>query len=77
MLGVTPLTLRNWDKSGKLEARRHPISNYRVYLREDIDKLINQMESWAKPTPRPIKAKKEVAEDKPKIFNLKVLHLRD
>lgn len=77
MLGVTPLTLRNWDKSGKLSARRHPISNYRVYLREDIDKLINRMESGEKPTPRPTKAKKEVAEDKPKIFNLKVLHLRD
>ncbi len=77
MQGVTPLTLRNWDKSGKLSARRHPISNYRVYLREDIDKLINRMESGEKPTPRPTKAKKEVAEDKPKIFNLKVLHLRD
>ncbi|MEY2671860.1 MAG: hypothetical protein RL687_277, partial [Candidatus Parcubacteria bacterium] len=77
LLGVTPLTLRNWDKSGKLSARRHPISNYRVYLREDIDKLINRMESGEKPTPRPMKAKKEVVEDKPKMFKLKVLHLRD
>ena len=40
LLGVTPLTLRNWDKSGKLGARRHPMSNYRIYLKEDIEKLI-------------------------------------
>lgn len=30
-LGVTPLTLRNWDKKGKLSAFRHPASNYRLY----------------------------------------------
>lgn len=30
-LGVTPLTLRNWDKKGKLLALRHPVSNYRLY----------------------------------------------
>lgn len=43
ILGVTPLTLRNWDKSGKLEAGRHPFNNYRVYAREDIDKLLNEI----------------------------------
>jgi len=31
LLGVTPLTVRNWDKSGKLKAIRHPINNYRLY----------------------------------------------
>ena len=31
LLGVTTLTLRNWDKNGKLEAGRHPFNNYRVY----------------------------------------------
>ncbi|MCX6756238.1 MAG: MerR family DNA-binding transcriptional regulator [Candidatus Nomurabacteria bacterium] len=77
MLGVTALTLRNWDKSGKLEARRHPISNYRVYLREDIEKLITKMESGEKPTLRPKKEKKAPESDKPKTYQLKVLHLRD
>ena len=43
MLGVTPLTLRNWDKSGKLNAGRHPFNNYRVYVREDIDKLLTEI----------------------------------
>lgn len=77
MLGVTALTLRNWDKGGKLEARRHPISNYRVYLREDIEKLITKMESGERPAPRPKKEKKAPENDKPKTYQLKVLHLRD
>ena len=49
MLGVTPLTLRNWDKSGKLSALRHPISNYRVYRIEDLEQIITQIESGERP----------------------------
>ena len=45
MLGVSRLTLRNWDKNGKLLASRHPINNYRVYKREDIEKIVKQIES--------------------------------
>lgn len=41
MLGVTPLTLRNWDRNGKLKALRHPMNNYRVYKRSDIDRLLD------------------------------------
>lgn len=40
ILGVTPLTLRNWDKSGKFPASRHPINNYRVYKIDDVNKLV-------------------------------------
>jgi len=40
LLGVTPLTLRNWDRDGKLKALRHPMNNYRVYRREDIENLL-------------------------------------
>ena len=43
ILGVSALTLRNWDNSGKFPAGRHPISNYRVYKVEDIEKLISEM----------------------------------
>ncbi|PIT89254.1 MAG: hypothetical protein COU27_01310 [Candidatus Levybacteria bacterium CG10_big_fil_rev_8_21_14_0_10_36_7] len=39
LLNVTPLTLRNWDKKGKLKAYRHPVNNYRLYASEDIEKL--------------------------------------
>lgn len=43
ILGVSPLTLRNWDNSGKFPAGRHPISNYRVYKISDIEELISKM----------------------------------
>ena len=49
MLNVSKLTLRNWDKDGKLPAFRHPINNYRVYQLEDIEKIIRQIESGEKP----------------------------
>ncbi len=43
MIGVTELTLRNWDNTGKFPAGRHPISNYRVYDIDDVNKLIEEM----------------------------------
>lgn len=49
MLGVTPLTLRNWDKSGKLIALRHPLNNYRVYKLDDINELIVQISTNIQP----------------------------
>jgi site-specific DNA-methyltransferase (adenine-specific) len=45
ILGVSTLTLRNWDKSGKFKAMRHPINNYRVYKMQDIKKLIDEIET--------------------------------
>lgn len=45
ILGMSKITLRNWDKSGKLKAHRHPFNNYRVYKTEDIDKVLEMIES--------------------------------
>ncbi|MDE2041275.1 MAG: MerR family transcriptional regulator [Patescibacteria group bacterium] len=45
ILGVTPLTLRNWDNSGKFPASRHPINNYRVYRLADIERLLVAIEA--------------------------------
>jgi DNA-binding transcriptional MerR regulator len=45
ILGVTPLTLRNWDKSGKFPANRHPMNNYRVYKRSALVKIIEDIET--------------------------------
>lgn len=45
ILGVSPLTLRNWDKNGRLKALRHPMNNYRVYRVEDLEKVIQEMEA--------------------------------
>lgn len=49
MLGVTPLTLRNWDNNGKLKALRHPMNNYRVYKRDEVEKLIESISSNTTP----------------------------
>jgi len=49
-LGVSPLTLRNWDKQGKLPATRHPMSNYRIYKMEHIEKLMKDIETGVMPS---------------------------
>ena len=61
LLGVTPLTLRNWDRAGKLMASRNPINNYRVYRREDIDELLGKIEFGTRETPE---IKKETSKTK-------------
>lgn len=40
MLNVTKMTLRRWDNAGKLKAYRHPINNWRLYKRQDIEILM-------------------------------------
>ena len=37
ILNKTPDTLRRWDNSGKLRAFREPISNYRIYKKEQLE----------------------------------------
>ncbi|MFA6315418.1 MAG: MerR family DNA-binding transcriptional regulator [Candidatus Paceibacterota bacterium] len=68
MLGVTTLTLRNWDKAGKLTAYRHPINNYRVYRRSDIEKILDIMSTNTKAIEKSYAKKKLVKK-------LNVLHL--
>ena len=77
ILGVSKLTLRNWDKAGKLHALRHPISNYRVYKTEDLKKLFNKMESGEKPyrEPKAKKPKNTEKVHKSGVYKVKVHHL--
>lgn len=44
LMGVTPLTVRNWDQKGKLVAYRNPVNNYRLYKVEDVEVLLRQIE---------------------------------
>lgn len=41
-LGVSPNTLRNWEKAGKVVAYRHPVNGYRLFRREILDALLHQ-----------------------------------
>ncbi len=43
LIGKSKETLRRWDRNGKLNAIREPISNYRVYKKKDIQLLLNNM----------------------------------
>lgn len=76
MLGVSKLTLRNWDKAGKLKAFRHPINNYRVYLSYEIQQVIEKIESGERPI-KYTKKKSNVEPEKPVSYKLKVIHMRD
>ncbi|WP_083750306.1 DNA methyltransferase [Rhodohalobacter halophilus] len=38
-LNVSKETLRRWDNSGKFSSERHPINNYRVYSKEQIEEF--------------------------------------
>lgn len=58
IIGVTSLTLRNWDKLGKFPARRHPMNNYRVYKLSDLEKLFDSIESGTIATNSRSKVKK-------------------
>lgn len=48
ILGVTTLTLRNWDKSGILVAYRNPVNDYRIYKISQIEKMIEEIENSRK-----------------------------
>jgi MerR family copper efflux transcriptional regulator len=37
-------SLRNWEKKGKLVPHRHPMNNYRLYKREDIENLLKEIQ---------------------------------
>ena len=42
-LGVSKATLRNWDRSGKLRAIRHPINEYRVYALSALEAIHDRL----------------------------------
>jgi len=43
-LGVSPNTLRNWERAGKIVAHRHPVNHYRLFKREDLDAVLRKAE---------------------------------
>jgi MerR family transcriptional regulator, copper efflux regulator len=42
-LGVCASTLRNWDRSGKLKPRRHPMNKYRLYRRDELEAILRSV----------------------------------
>jgi excisionase family DNA binding protein len=47
-LGVSPNTLRNWVNAGKVPAIRHPVNDYRLFKRRDLDALLKRVAGASK-----------------------------
>ncbi len=47
-LGVAQNTLRSWGAHGKIQEYRHPLNNYRLYRRDDVDALARVLKSPVK-----------------------------
>jgi len=42
-LGVSKNTLRNWGRNGKIIEHRHPINNYRLYKKGELNQLLRHV----------------------------------
>ena len=42
-LGVSPNTLRNWGRSGKIATYRNPVNGYRLFRKSDLERLLRQI----------------------------------
>jgi MerR family transcriptional regulator, copper efflux regulator len=42
-LGVSPNTLRNWGREQKIVEFRHPVNNYRLFRRTDLEEILRQI----------------------------------
>jgi MerR family transcriptional regulator, copper efflux regulator len=47
ILGVSPSTLRNWERAGKITAYRNPIIDYRLFRKSDLEKLLADIQRSA------------------------------
>jgi len=43
ILGVAPLTLRRWDKAGKLKPYRNPVNDYRLYRKSELKLFLKKI----------------------------------
>jgi len=55
-LGVTTETLRRWDRDGKLNAKRNPVNQYRVYTERQLGMIARDMGVQYTLTQRPLDA---------------------
>ncbi len=44
LLGVCTNTVRTWGVAGKIPEHRHPINNYRLYKRKDLERILSEMQ---------------------------------
>lgn len=49
LVGVSAATLRNWERQGRLRAHRNPVNRYRLYRKQDLEKLLQEISRSADP----------------------------
>jgi excisionase family DNA binding protein len=43
LLDVAPNTVRAWGAAGSITEYRHPVNNYRLYKRDELEKVIRKL----------------------------------
>jgi excisionase family DNA binding protein len=43
-LGISPNTLRNWGRDGKVEMHGNPINGYRLFKKSSLESLLREIE---------------------------------
>lgn len=51
-LSVSPNTIRNWGRDGKITEYRHPVNNYRLFKRTELERIRKKLLS---PKPRRVR----------------------
>lgn len=59
LLGVSPNTIRTWGSNGKIPEYRHPVNNYRLYKRKEIEGIMSQVENTASRVSKPTARKRK------------------
>ena len=54
LLDVAPNTVRAWGAAGKIPEYRHPANNYRLYKRQDLEKILARARRPRKPANREV-----------------------
>ena len=44
LLGVSPNTLRNWSRGGKIPVYRNPVNGYRLFARSGLMQLLKKID---------------------------------
>ena len=57
LLGISANTVRAWASSGKLQEYRHPVNNYRLFKRDEVEALLEQITNPVPVSKRNRKAK--------------------
>lgn len=48
ILDVAPNTIRAWGADGKITEYRHPVNNYRMYKKKELERVLKRLLKVAK-----------------------------